>query len=479
MSTQTFLIKLLARKQSQERGFTIVLALSMGLILMAIATTLIFRASRNEAIASTRTQTGDSLAVAEGGIARIIALMTKPENAVLLTRNYDPIDPKTGKNYLGADGIPKTSDDTTTAINEWITPITFPCLPSVSPNVTALTSSNSIGNGQFQLLAYRYDSLKQTGTFLISGQNDNSIAYLAVTVAISATIQNFPGAISTHTTIDPDRIEIQARKIVGKNANIYFDPVTAFDNSNLSGYAIKGGANRSQYLAAIGSALDTTDTSIDGTIFACKLQLNFPFTAQGTDLGQITEASFPTVTPPAIPTLLLTGASGQITHYQTNKIDITDKIIDVDTTAGPVYLYVKGSYSGKEGFHLRGNSKIRNIRTDGQLPRVGDLRIIIVYSGLGTPQSAYLYNTACIQNAFLYNRDADFKLETSGDGCESPGNSNFDGVVWAEDIQNTDVSLAGINVPDNLLSLSDLANSFNLYTINKIGSIQKWQRYKL
>ncbi|MDZ4874350.1 MAG: hypothetical protein CLLPBCKN_003746 [Chroococcidiopsis cubana SAG 39.79] len=97
MSLQTFLIKLLALKRSQERGFTIVLALSMGLIVMAIAITLIFRASRNEAIASTRTQTGDSLAVAEGGVARILALMTKPENAVLLTRNYDPIDPKTGK----------------------------------------------------------------------------------------------------------------------------------------------------------------------------------------------------------------------------------------------------------------------------------------------------------------------------------------------------------------------------------------------
>jgi hypothetical protein len=473
LSLQTFLIKLLALKRSQERGFTIVLALSMGLIVMAIATTLIFRASRNEAIASTRTQTGDSLAVAEGGVARILAFMTKPENAVLLTRNYDPIDPKTGKNYLGADGIPKTSDDTTIAINEWITPMTFPCLPSVSPNVTTLTSSNNIGNGQFQLLAYRYDSLKQTGTFLISGQNDSSIAHLAVTVAINVTIQNFPGAISTHTTFDLDRIEIQARRIAGKNANIYFDPVTAFNSSNLNGYAIKGGTNRSQYLAAIGSASDTTDTSIDGTIFACKLQLNFPFTAQGTDLGDITDPRF------SLLSLPLTGTSGQITHYQTNKIDITDKIIDIDTTAGPVYLYVKGSYLDKEGFHLRGNSKIRNIRTDGQLPRVGDLRIIILYSGSGTPQSAYLYNTACIQNAFLYNRDADFKLETSGDGCESPGNSNFDGVVWAEDLQNTNTSNTGINVPDDVLSLSDLANSFNLYTINKIGSIQKWQRYKL
>lgn len=104
MSLQTFLIKLLALKRSQERGFTIVLALSMGLIVMAIATTLIFRASRNEAIASTRTQAEDSLAVAEAGVARTLAQMTKPENIVLLSLNYDPINPKTKTRNLCMDG---------------------------------------------------------------------------------------------------------------------------------------------------------------------------------------------------------------------------------------------------------------------------------------------------------------------------------------------------------------------------------------
>lgn len=471
MSMQIFLIKLLALKRTQERGFTLVLAMGMGLIMMVIATTLLFRASRNEAIASTRTQTGDSIAVAEGGVARTLALMSKSENAILLTRNYDPIDSKTGKNYLGVDGIPHTGDDTTTAVNEWTTPISFPCLPSVLPNVAALTGSQNISSGQFQLLAYRYNSLTRTGTFLVSGQKGNSISYVAVTVAISVTIKDFPGAISTHTAFDFDRIQVQGRRVIGKNGNIYFDPAAAFDSSNLSGYAVRGAANRSQYLSAIGSASDTTDSTVDGTIFACKLQLNFSFTRQGTNLGNITNTSFSSLPLP------LTGTSGQITHYQANQIDISNnQIIDVDTTAGPVYLYVKGlpwPYP-EQGFRLMGNAKIRNYRTDGKPPRVGDLRIIV-----DSAQAAYIYDTACIQNAFFYNRESDLKLKTSGDGCESPGNSNFDGVVWAEDIINDSSNNAGISVPDDVSSLSNLATSFNLYTINKIGSIQNWQRYKL
>lgn len=81
-----------------DEGFSLVMAMGMGLLMLIIATALIFRASRHEAIASTHTQTGDSLAVAEAGVARTLAQMTKPENAVLLNRNYDRI-PSTSNTY--------------------------------------------------------------------------------------------------------------------------------------------------------------------------------------------------------------------------------------------------------------------------------------------------------------------------------------------------------------------------------------------
>jgi len=41
---------------SQDKGFSLVIAMGMGLVMLIVATTLIFHASRHEAIASTRTQ---------------------------------------------------------------------------------------------------------------------------------------------------------------------------------------------------------------------------------------------------------------------------------------------------------------------------------------------------------------------------------------------------------------------------------------
>ena len=52
-----------------------------------------------------RKESGASLAVSEGGMARTLAQLTQTDNRILLTRNYDTINPKTGTTYLGPDGI--------------------------------------------------------------------------------------------------------------------------------------------------------------------------------------------------------------------------------------------------------------------------------------------------------------------------------------------------------------------------------------
>jgi hypothetical protein len=470
-----FLIKLLTLKRSQDRGFTLILALSMGLIVMTVATTLVFRASRNDAIASTRTEAGESMSVAEGGVARTLALMTKPENAALLTRNYDPLNSKTGKNYLGADGIPNTGDETTTAIDQWATPITSPCPNSVpspgSPTLSSLIDIDTIGSeGKYQLLAYRYDDLKQTGTFLVEGKQavagqPTSSSYVAVTVAVNSTLPDFPGVVQALEDLsENEHPDLSGRSILGKNGNIYFDPIVSH-KTTLNASAARGAANRSDYLDAIDLTTgDAGFTDNIGTILACTLTPSLtnqpPAGVTLQPLGSITSSRS------------ISGNSGRISYYQTSAIFIGDGVtVNVDTTNGPIYLYVQG------GVYIWGNAKIRNYRTDSKPARVGDLRIIIDRDQ-SSAVSVILKDTACIQNAFVYNMTGDVNFWTTGSGCDS-GNSSIDGVIWAEDFIHDDQSTAGVTVPDDVSSLSDLITKLNVPTINKLGAIQSWERHQL
>lgn len=487
-----FLIQLLALKRSQDRGFTLVLALSMGLVMMAIATTLIFRASRHEAIASARTEAGDSLAVAEAGVARTLAQMTKPENAVLLSLNYDPINPKTNKSYLGADGIPNTSDDSATAIDDWtnVSANSSPCTPGTGLGTASISCGDAIGiDGAYMLKAYRYNSTNKTGTFLVQGKRGNSTSYIAVTASIdsSSVASDFPGVLAVK------HISLVGRTILGSNGNVYYDPISlGFGPS--SGSAAPADSNRGDYLNAIssGSTDGISFDSVSGKIFASKLEptLSYdpPAGVTPTSLGDITGN-----------TDILSLSSG-ITHYQTGTIDIQNNtivnidttpgsgsinlyvngpirvkgsaIIDVNTTRGPVNIYVNGSISVEE------NAKIRNVRNGGLPGKVGDLRIII-----STTDATQIYGNACIQNAFFYSRRGNLQLGGSGDGCDSPGNTNIDGVVWVESISNTNISslYPGIAVPDDLSSLSDVATGigFPISTTYKLGTVKNWQRYQL
>ncbi|HCF25809.1 MAG TPA: hypothetical protein DEV81_00980 [Cyanobacteria bacterium UBA11049] len=462
-----------------DRGFTIPIAVGMGLIMVLISATLIFIAQKNRIVASARNRSGESIAVAEAGVARTLVQFTKPENAVLLTRNYDPIDPDTGKNYLGLDGIPNTSDETTTAVNQWNN---IPC--QMEP--PSISYSGTIGtNGQYQLLAYRYDSQSQTGTFLVAGKEvvadrpKLAAFYVAVNISIKSKVKDFPGVISSEP-IDPvtmmpeyDSLDLAGRSILGSNGNIYFDAashnLSRADLNSLDGFAAPGDANRSKYVEAISSV---SSDKIFGKIFACRLEPQLSYTPPaGTTI--LSDNTDPTTGIGIISHRISATVTGGITHYQTSKINISsNNAIEVDTTNGSVYLYVNGPLT------MRQNSKIRNIRTDGKPPRVGDLRIIVTRPQ-SSAESIIISDFACIQTAFVYNPNGDLKLTSSGDGCPSIGNTNIDGVVWAEDIGNTTSSDAGIAVPDDVYSLSDITASFGLPTLNQISTIKSWQRHKL
>ncbi|PSB02916.1 hypothetical protein [Merismopedia glauca] len=445
-------LKAIFKRQSSEHGSTLPLVIGMGAMMMLASVILIIQSQEGQNIAQGRTNTGNSLAIAEGGVARTLVLLTKPNNAVLLTRNYDLINSKTGKTYLGADGFGNTGDEETAIVQEWTN--SCPCPNNLGP--PDITYNGNIGtNGQYKLLAYRYNATDKTGTFLVEGKEGTlAAAHIAVKVSVKSSSINFPGVLARKS------VDLRGRTVSGANGNVYYNPAFS-NNPSLTAAAAPGDPNRLQYLNALWSG---PSDNVSGTIFAYPLNPTIPTDPPpgAIDLGLVKES------------LTISNNTGGIKYYNVEKIDFdTGRTLTVDTTQGPVYIYIE------DEIILKGNSKIRNVRSDGQPPRVGDLRLIL---GQADFDEIFIYDNTCIDTAFIYNATSDVHLFGSGDGCPSNGNSNIDGVVWAEDISDTTTSsTSGINVPDDVSSLSDLLSTtgLNVDAKNQFGGVKSWQRVKL
>jgi hypothetical protein len=462
-----------------QQGFVLPIALGMGLVMVLLGVNIIIRSQGVQTIATQRRQMGRSLLTTEGGVARTLAQLSDPNNAPLLARNYDSINPATGKTYLGPDGIANNGDEETTAVDEWssFAPNAVDCTTLASPGSPTMTYGGVIGTeGQYTLKAYRYDPNQSTGTFFVEGQQGESTSQVAVTLTIEPDIPDFPGVLVTESGV------LRGRTVLGTNGNVYYNPADSGNESLTSGAAAAGDPNRADFLDALwtGPADQFSSDSIGGKIVACPLSFSLPnSTPSGAEaLGNLDGDRN------------LAGVSGSIKVYRADTLALTgNETVTVDTTAGPVYLYLTVG-----NFSMRGTLRILNIRTDGNPPQVGDLRIIL------TPlaRSLTLYDYTCIQTAFIYIRTSDLHLETLGDGCPSSGDTNVDGVVWVEDVVNSinrlggrsaeedgDLSVttngvaAGIAVPEDVSSLSDLFESLNLPIAYKLGKVQHWQRVQL
>jgi hypothetical protein len=103
--------RLSLRHASAQQGFALSLAIGLGLVMTAIGITTILVAQNDRLAAQQRKESGSGLFVAEGGTARMLAQFQKPNNSLLLVRNYDSINPTTNKTYLGPDGVPNSGDE--------------------------------------------------------------------------------------------------------------------------------------------------------------------------------------------------------------------------------------------------------------------------------------------------------------------------------------------------------------------------------
>ena len=248
------------RMSGKQAGFVLPLAMGLGLVMLTLGVTTIIVSQNGFTSAMLRRQSGLSLAVTEGGLARLLVQLKQTQNSALLTRNFDAINPNTNRTYLGPDGILNSGDEETALVDEWSS---VPCAPGGG----TVTINDSMGNGQYTLKAYRYNSDEQTGTLLIEGQHLESTSYVTVTLSVKVGTSKFPGVWTRWA------LHLRGRPVVGNHGNLYYDPDQSADAS-LTDFSAPGDADRSQYLNAVYSG---PVDNVEGTIFACALTPTLPY----------------------------------------------------------------------------------------------------------------------------------------------------------------------------------------------------------
>jgi hypothetical protein len=155
----------------KNQGYVLPLVIGLGTAMLILGLTASLLVQTDRKVSGDRREVGMSLAMAESGADRIMALLSQSANSPMLVRNYDPIYATTGENYLGADGIPNSGDETATAIDEWNT-------------TNSSLMNGTIGDGTYVLRGYRYDPIQKLATLVVEGNYRQATTTIAIALAI-------------------------------------------------------------------------------------------------------------------------------------------------------------------------------------------------------------------------------------------------------------------------------------------------------
>lgn len=480
----------------QEQGFALPLAMGLGFVMVILGMSIMIVAQGDRISAFNRKESGASLALA-GGMARTLAQLTALNNAVLLNRNYDTINSKTGKTYLGPDGMLNSGDEDSNPIDEWTgyDPSGMPCHQQKNWGSPNFAKTGSIGTtGTYTVRAYRFNSREQKGTLFVEASKDGKTTGVLITIAVQPDLDDFPSLILHDPSPNLPHVgtlALRGRHILGSKGNVYYN-LQASPDPTMTASSSPTDVDREAYLNAVFSSAASdgaTGDTVSGKLFACLLTPTIPNGIKGTNFGTITTSQ------------TLSGVGGTTpTLYQIETVDLAGSdVLTIDTTNGPVVVdFVKNSAPG-QSIRLKDSAKILNIRTDGQPPRVGDLRMHL----RGGEDTVVLYDQTCIQNAFIWLARDEVRLLTSGPGCPGGQNTNIEGVVWAEGIlssknaaSNRDVKFrgkvgepydtvitpnatSGIAIPEDVSSLIDTLKYVDWPARYRFGGVQQWQRVRL
>ena len=203
----------------------------------------------------------------EGGISRVLAQVTQVNNSILLNRNYDAINPRTGQTYLGVDGIPNSGDEGNTVVDEWTgyDPSGSACFLAKGIGAPTLEMTGTIaGSGSYTIRAYRYDQTQGVGKLLVEANQGGLRSAVLIGLSVQPNLDDFPGVLVSDwgpggTALGA--LALRGREIRGSKGNVYFSPTSSPDSS-LYGSSDPGDSDRPDYLNGVWS--NTVDDGATG-----------------------------------------------------------------------------------------------------------------------------------------------------------------------------------------------------------------------
>ncbi|QCS50142.1 hypothetical protein FEK30_12290 [Picosynechococcus sp. PCC 11901] len=480
----TFLLQfLLKTKQTQESGFSLVVALGLGLFMVVTGATMILR-SNDDQVASTLQQHNlENIAIAEAGLNRVLGVLRSDNNSLFLKLDYDP------NNLLGS-GINEW-EDAAYADKRVLKTSVFDggCSGNsgdVEVSVPSGLTANSTGDGNYELLAYDYNPQTNTGTFIVEGEFQDAqgnatqgTARLQASIYVDNYLDevptSFPG-LFMENVIELGNNDISLIPNVSADPNEKSSVICAqckFDTDKENACAV--GISEADYQGyihtdAMGGKSNSTLTNV-----------------------------IPRLGRPNLPDLPV--APQTITADLGNSaVDLPrdgDQTVSFDPDgAGPAqayqaYVYKAGNLNvGKDGEKGGGQDKDWTIKTtnapvivflSGDLTISGSRRIVhegdfgdfAIFgkpdSGTGTASQNIRINGTASSTFFVYAPDAQVGINGGGNG------DGMTGVIWGKiwDASSSNASGAVVNIPPG--APQALGNTFGMTFENVSLYTEKFQ----
>jgi hypothetical protein len=449
--------------QGNEQGFSLPLAIGVGISMLLLGSLMIARSHVDQTSALAQVETAGALGVAEAGVARTMSMLNSPNFAHLLRRSYDQ-DRGDGQAYLGPDQILRSGDENKpdALINQWDDPSGGCSAPSNTDFATLVNGTIGTGTnqGSYDVLAYRFNPSSQTASLLVEGRFGRSISRVQVAFNLrtrnSTGSNGFPGLYAKRSIRLGGNSVVRVAGETGVSANVICrdctvpassvtcDPVTgqptadglklAFDRSNLSNI------NGKSLIATLNSPYLPTPPP---TSAAGRYDITPGITAS-------TTLPRPGDTPDA----------DGVFHYLSDNIDLSGSDnITINSSAGRVRLYVNGDVrlTGNGGFIHSGSPD----------------RFALFGSDLATTsQVIELGGSTTTPHMFVYAPHATVRMSNSA------GVPKIQGAAWVGHWDGSGAANGEIQVPDNmpLLLRATLGSGFAMPRSNSTTAPTNWSR---
>ncbi len=467
------LIFALLNYKSKESGFTTALAVGLGLVMLLVGTTMMLRSQGSQANSFLQKETALSLGIAEGGMTRSLSKLNSGKYSDYLKYSYDP------NGYLG------------TAVNEWENPVSLG-LCTVTPDALQgdVTGKVAAGDGEYELLAYRYNSGDETSQLLVKSTKSSAESKVQVKVNLEEAIldNSFPGVYASEVVSLGGNSIIKTAGGSGDSANVIcrdcYDNLNSGQKSGITLDCENGFISKE-------TALDIMQASdvnnVDGNAYIYNVDLpTLPSapTQQCSSTAPKNQECYIPINP----------ISGAMTLPRPT--DVTDRATWLWSDMTVPYHYVIGNYSNtnQDSITMTGNTAILTADTsiasiriyadrDVKLAGGGGSGTSVVHNG--SPERLALFGTGGTDQDITINGGAQainmFIFAPKATVGVNGGSSDPDlvGVVWSDTWNGSSSGNVAIEIPDGMAEkLSDeFGGSYNVgIKVYSTSAPKNWRR---